>query len=218
MFLAAGLLSAAEFGPPPARLTVHEWGTFTSIANQDGVPQVWQGSASLPLVVVFENRGGRIGYRLLHGLAASNIVGIEQLPGGGLTELRQDLEAGLIQNGLYPREATAMLDTWRDSWFEEGVRAFYMLPQSAVDEVLPLSISPLPVQIVRTFVGRVEVLAPWMRDEIVPALRGGDVDVLAKYGRFLQSFMQQIGTTPHAARTDTWLNARRSQAVATPCQ
>ena len=111
-----------------------------------------------------------------------------------------------------------MLDTWRDSWFEEGVRVFYMLPQSTVDEVLPLSISPLPVQIVRTFVGRVEVLAPWMRAEIVPALCDGDVDVLAKYGRFLQSFMHQIGTTPHAARTDTWLNARRSQAVATPCQ
>ena len=37
-----------------------------------------------------------------------------------------------------------MIDTWRDSWFEEGMRIFYILPRKAVDGVLPLKITPSP--------------------------------------------------------------------------
>ncbi len=354
--LAAGLVSAAEIGQPTAQLTVHEWGTFTSVANRDGVPQRWKpltgvvsdlpcfvhrfegfyaksglegtvrmetpvlyfyspqpatasvhvsfrrgtltewyprakaepgfnhpadiewnpikisreehavpnestpshyyaarntdalniesrgeydkllfyrgvgsfdiplravvdgngqlevsntGSAPLGLAVIFENRGGKIGYRAIHNLIGS-IVGLDSLS-GSLAELRKELETGLVQSGLYPKEAAAMLDTWRDSWFEEGVRVFYILPQSSVDEVLPLSIAPQPEKIVRAFVGRMEVLAPWMRDNIVAALRDGDLPALSKYGRFLQPFIRQIGNTPHAASADAWLEAKESE-------
>jgi hypothetical protein len=35
-----------------------------------------------------------------------------------------------MAQGLFPKEAHAMVDTWRDSWFEEGTRAFYILPAS----------------------------------------------------------------------------------------
>ena len=38
-----------------------------------------------------------------------------------------------------------MVETWRDSWFEDGARLFYLLPRSAVDVVLPLQIDPRPV-------------------------------------------------------------------------
>jgi hypothetical protein len=191
-----------------------------AVLGEDGQLQISNtASTSLPLVVVFENRGGKIGYRLLYSLAVSNIVGIEQMT-GSLAELRKDLEAGLVESGLYPREAAAMLETWRDSWFEEGVRVFYILPQSSVDEVLPLSIAPQPVQIVRAFVGRVEVLASWMQAEIVPALRDGDLEVLAKYGRFLPAFIHQIGATPQHASTLKWLEAQNDLAnrpAAKPC-
>ncbi len=59
-----------------------------------------------------------------------------------------------------------------------------------------------PDKIVRASVGRMEVLAPWMRDNIVAALRDGDLPALSKYGRFLQPFIRQIGNTPHAASAE----------------
>jgi hypothetical protein len=34
-------------------------------------------------------------------------------------------------------KAAAMVETWRDSWFEEGTRLFYFLPQVTVDRILP---------------------------------------------------------------------------------
>ena len=88
------------------------------------------------------------------------------------------------------------------------MRVFYILPQSSVDEVLPLSISPQPEKIVRVFVGRVEILAPWVREAIADALRDGQLKILAQYGRFLAPFMQQIGTTPHAQLSDEWLRTK----------
>jgi hypothetical protein len=357
VFLAAGLLCAAEIGSQADRLTVHEWGTFTSIANRDGVPQVWlplsgpsdlpcfvhrfegvqakgalqgtvrmetpvlyfyspramtatvhvdfqgiltewyprakaepsfynpsrlewnpleissqelpaprepgtshyyaarntdalsvqsrgendkllfyrgvgsfdlplraaldpngqlrvseNGSNELPFAIVFENRDGKVGYHTLLDLTGWKTVEWEQLT-GSLPELRNELEANLVRNGLYPKEASAMLDTWGDSWFEEGARVFYIVPLSLVNKVLPLSITPQPVQTARVFMARLEILAPWIQDEIVAALRDGDTAVLAKYGRFLRSFVQQIGNTPHAATTEVWLHERYSAAA-----
>jgi hypothetical protein len=61
-----------------------------------------------------------------------------------------------------------------------------------VEQVLPLTISPAPAEMTRVFVGRVEVLSPWMEKNIESALATGDVPVLAKYGRFLNPFMNQM--------------------------
>jgi hypothetical protein len=97
-------------------------------------------------------------------LAASNqfqpvATVIEQLS----TQMRQALE----QEGLYPREAAAMVQTWRDSWFEEqGLRVLYLLPRSWTDQVLPLSIVPTPRELVRVMVGRAEVITPRVEDEV----------------------------------------------------
>ena len=35
-----------------------------------------------------------------------------------------------------------MVATWRDSWFEEGMRVFYLTPRSVVDSVLPFISRP----------------------------------------------------------------------------
>ena len=48
----------------------------------------------------------------------------------------------LVANGLYEKEAAAMVETWRDSWFEEGTRLFYIVPQASIDAILPLDITP----------------------------------------------------------------------------
>jgi hypothetical protein len=50
-----------------------------------------------------------------------------------------------------------MVETWRDSWFEEGSRAFYIFPRTLLDTTLPLSIEPQPAKTIRVFVGRINL-------------------------------------------------------------
>ena len=64
-----------------------------------------------------------------------------------LESLHAALEKMLIDGGLYAREASAMLETWRDSWFEDGTRIFYIVPRTSVDAILPLTITPAPTDI-----------------------------------------------------------------------
>jgi hypothetical protein len=158
-----------------------------------------RGAEPIAAAIVFENNAGTIGYRVLRNLADSADVNTSEL-GGTPASLRQELTDSLVESGLYEKEALAMLDTWQDSWFYEGMRVFYIVPQSTVDAVLPLTINPPPAATRRVFVGRVELLSPRARQTIGTALTTGDVDTLAKYGRFLNPFLEQINTLPLAAQ------------------
>jgi hypothetical protein len=127
--------------------------------------------------ILFENRGGKIAWRPVNAP--------ERESSGDLAALRGRMEQILAGEGLFPKEARAMLETWRDSWFEDGARVLYIVPRAQVDAVLPLTIDPAPVALARVFVGRIEMKAPWMAKEIDEALAADDPGPLAKYGRFL---------------------------------
>src|SRR6266571_4166164 len=116
-------------------------------------------------VIIFENRGGKIGFRSIDNLAGE--MTIERPPLDQSTDsVIQDLKQVLVSSGLYEKEADAMIKTWRDSWFEEGSRVFYVLPRQTIDEVLPISIEPKPTQLVRVLVGRTEVITPEMEKSV----------------------------------------------------
>jgi hypothetical protein len=67
----------------------------------------------------------------------------------------------LMGAGLYEKEALAMVNTWRSSWFgEDGTRLLYLVPEKLTDELLPLAVDPVPDQRVRVLVGRLETLTP----------------------------------------------------------
>src|SRR5688572_3992950 len=67
--------------------------------------------------------------------------------------------ARLVESGLFAKEARAMVNTWRASYFRtDGLRVLFVLPQSWTDEYIPLRITPQPEAIVRVMVGRVELL------------------------------------------------------------
>jgi len=149
------------------------------------------GDDPLALAVLFENRGGQIGYRMLRALHGSNDVAAPALT-GSLDRLKQELSDALVSQGLYRKEADAMIETWRDSWFEEGMRVFYLVPQTLVNRELPLAIQPAPAKIARVFVGREEILSPYMRDRLTTALSTGNTPTLDRFGRFLAPFMQQV--------------------------
>ena len=112
-------------------------------------------------------------------------------------ELKKKMVLALIAQGLYEREAVAMVETWKDSWFtEEGVRVLYMLPRSWTDRILPLKMDPAPRELVRVMVGRAEVIPPDVQrrlsDGLVKAKAGDEqarAEVMAEFkklGRFAQ--------------------------------
>jgi hypothetical protein len=141
--------------------------------------------------VLFERRGASFGYRVVRTSGGDVVIDRPELT-GTMESLRQELRGILTAQGLYPREAAAMVETWRDSWFEEGARLFYVLPQSAVDALLPLRIDPKPAKITRVFVGRLEIVTPEIETEVAQAIRVRDQAVLRKYGRFLEPISRMV--------------------------
>jgi hypothetical protein len=160
--------------------------------KQDGTIAVENtGADEIGLFVLFEKRGGRLGYRVVRGSQKQLTLERPALT-SDVEYLRQDLQTALIDQGLYPREAAAMLETWRDSWFEEGTRLFYLIPQASVDAILPLEIEPRPAAVVRVFVGRLEIITPEIQTEVEQALRLNDLSTLRKHGRFLEPIAQSL--------------------------
>jgi len=151
-------------------------------------------------LILFENRGGAISYSVQHASS-----GRLTLDGAAVddesTPPTRELVAMLIANGLYRKEAEAMVATWTDSWFEEGTRLFYIVPRPAVDAILPLAIAPAPAEIALVFVGRVELVTPWMLNGVRRALVTNNPATLARYGRFLAPIGERaIGEMPEADR------------------
>jgi len=73
----------------------------------------------------------------------------------GVEPLAEALVTALVEQGLFEKEARAMVATWRDAWLEEeGTRVLYLLPTKACQALLPLTIKPKPDDLVRVMVGR----------------------------------------------------------------
>jgi hypothetical protein len=150
-------------------------------------------------LILFENRGGKIGYRVLDafiGETTSERPTLDQ----NIDSLILDLNQTLIASGLYEREAEAMIKTWRTSWFEEGMRVFYVLPRETTDTVLPIDVDPKPAQMVRVLVGRAEVITPEMERSVQrqvnllgdPRVREEAMLAIRKYGRFSEPILKRI--------------------------
>jgi len=150
------------------------------------------GSHPIGATILFENYGGRVAYRT--GGTLGDTLTLARPVSGSLASLRKDLQEILVANGLYPREAAAMLETWRDSWFTEGTRLFYVVPQGAVDAILPLDIEPRPAQVARVFVGRIEVITPATQEAVIAAIRRNDGPALSLHSRFLEPIVKRISS------------------------
>jgi len=159
-------------------------------------------------VVLFENRNGKVGYRI-HCYLKDEVVLDRPDADHGIDPLTSDLTKILTTQGLYEKEARAMITTWRDSWFEPGLRVFYTVPRSVTDTVLPLELDPKPAELVRVLVGRAEILTPEMEAAIAAqaAKLGNDsietreaaMAALRKYGRFAEPTLRKILATTEDA-------------------
>ncbi|MCA9647629.1 MAG: hypothetical protein KC492_43365 [Myxococcales bacterium] len=106
------------------------------------------------------------------------------------------VKRALVDSGLYEDEAQAMVDTWAKSYFlTPGRRLLYVLPREWTDALLPIQIAPAPDQLVRTLVGRVELLTGDRETELMGKLHqaftgGGTLDTGA-LGRFAEPQLQR---------------------------
>jgi hypothetical protein len=172
-----------------------------------------QSADEISKVILFERRGEKIGFREVSALHEGAILDAPVLgaaQNASLDSLLPDLEASLISSGLYPEEAHAMLESWKDSWFEEGSRLIYIVPNSFVEKILPLSIEPQPATVHRVFVGRMELLTPATQNAIETAVATHDHATLGKYGRFLapmiESILRKNPNSLHSAELSQELN------------
>ena len=142
-------------------------------------------------VLQFDNTDGRIRYRFAHSGWSRTTLDATPTE-AGLPALHSRLERLLVAHGLYEREARAMVETWKDSWFEPGVRLIYIVPASFVDATLPLDVRPRPSSVARVFVGRIELLPDAKLASVKNALLNGDAAALNAHGRFLWPAVQRV--------------------------
>ena len=170
----------------------------SAVVSADGTAEVRNvESAPLGTIVRFDRRDGKLGYEITDTKESRATLATPALT-GDLDTLASRLETALTREGLYRREARAMVETWRDSWFEEGTRLLYIVPRATVDAMLPLDITPRPIETARVFVGRLELITPATTAEVKRALETRDRAALLKYGRFLLPIAQRIVADPAA--------------------
>jgi hypothetical protein len=170
------------------------------LAN-DRLELVNRGKEEISRLIIFENRNGRVGYRVLDHFSGQTAIERSQLDKDVEAVIR-DLRQVLVSSGLYEKEADAMIKTWRDSWFEEGMRVLYILPRGITDSTLPLQIDPQPSELVRVLVGRTEVITPEMENAVKrqvsllsdssPKVREQAGLAIQKLGRFYEPILKRI--------------------------
>jgi hypothetical protein len=121
-----------------------------------------------------------------------------------IADLSDAVAKALAAEGLYEREARAMVRTWEDSWFREagtGTRLLYTIPRPATDALLPLAIQPTPDELVRVMIGRIDVMTREQEAKIAsmltrPPEREGltvkEARELKSLGRFLSPAVDRV--------------------------
>ncbi len=129
---------------------------------------------TIPSVFIFNNfgYGDRLSFALLDPVKAGEIRSVKLVTLVTSTNWQREVYASmrgaLVQAGLFPKEADAMLQTWWSSYFgHHGLRAFWIVPENFTRSVLPLTVEPPPKQQTRVLVGRSELLTPQFEKDLL---------------------------------------------------
>ncbi|MBI2372827.1 MAG: hypothetical protein HYV07_02390 [Deltaproteobacteria bacterium] len=146
-----------------------------------------------------EEEGGVISLGTLEANGSRTIARAE-IPLYAAEHYIRDAKATLAQSletsGLYPDEARAMVDTWTRSYFVgAGLRVLYVVPRVWTDELLPIEISPNPAELVRTLVGRIEVMTETEEQDVI-----ADLAAAKAAGRFVSPTLYGRFTEPKLRR------------------
>jgi hypothetical protein len=125
----------------------------------------WNGTNNLGDLMLVQVKAGKVRFQpfRVNQHAKCSLRAEIQLPKSDSTDekLSEALEQRLIKEGLFGKEARAMVKTWQSAWFgEEGTRVLYILPKDLTQELLPLRVEPKPTSLLRVLVGRHDVVTP----------------------------------------------------------
>jgi hypothetical protein len=155
------------------------------------------GAEPIPAAIVLARRGRELRAANLGPLSprAYRTVREGDLPATDVEALMAGTAQLLVEQGLYPREAEAMVNTWRHSYFEiDGLRVLYPLPRAQTDWLLPLYVSPPPRECVRVLVGRTDVLSvaeEQLALALAPRLATAD-EARRELGRFAPAVLRRL--------------------------
>jgi hypothetical protein len=127
------------------------------------------GAEAISAFILARVQGDKVRFTLRDQLSPGSEMDVEE-PAEESTpdKLGAVLVELLMHEGLYEKEARAMVKTWSSDWFgEEGTRILYLVPARLTEELLPLRITPQPSEVRRVLVGRHDILTPEKEDEIV---------------------------------------------------
>ena len=142
------------------------------------------GKNPVPAFVLLRVQDRKVYSRKYGRLDAGGELRVEEPATASTTEKLGDaVVALLVEQGLYEKEARAMVKTWSGDWFgEEGTRVLYLVSEPLTAEFLPVKIEPKPEKIVRVMVGRHDLLTPERENEVEALVRrvNGDSNADAK--------------------------------------
>jgi len=118
-------------------------------------------------------------------------------------EVSEALVSRLVEAGLYPREARAMVRTWASSYFRtDGIRVLAVMPQPWTERFIPMRLNPQPTSLVRVMVARVELLTSEREKRAQQAVRDLASDVaerrdagfsyLRDQGRYVEPVLRRV--------------------------
>jgi hypothetical protein len=140
-----------------------------------------------------------------------------------VADARAQIAQALEGTGLTQEESQAMVDTWSKSYFQsEGLRVLYVVPRAWTDQLLPLTIEPTPVSLVRTLVGRVELLAPSEENALLATVTDATAralsatDVINGLGRLAEPKLRRAFELATDDGVRSWTQRAITTAAATP--
>ncbi len=172
--------------------------------------------SAVPAFVLLRVQDRKVSFEKFGKLDAGAEVRVEEPKAVSTTEKLGDAVAALlVEQGLYEKEARAMVKTWSADWFgEDGIRVLYLVAEPQTAEFLPMKIEPKPEKMVRVMVGRHDVLTPEREKEIDALVKrvNGDSnpdakvadEALGKLGRYRWA-------SQHASEARIQAGARRER-------
>lgn len=173
----------------------------------DTVTVTNSGEESIPFAVALRVRGGKATW-----------LPIPQIPGQSLeykppvnqarvtfpkaerpldeveSELAAEWKKALATDGLTTAEASAMVETWRKTWFREsGDRILTLVPRKVTDAMLPLKITPAPEKTERVFVARIEMVSPDREEALASLLNSSTAPGEEEFAKFRNLELGRFG-------------------------
>ena len=146
----------------------------STLSTTDGIPLATEAKKIHTLWLAHFRPGGTCAFKQIKTDGFANLNGADcvetsdtfsagDYAAENVSALRTAMHGELMADGLYADEADALLNTWNAAYFKSaGLRLFFLVPRGWTDHYLPLKVS-MPAEIVRTMVGRIELISPEQR-------------------------------------------------------